>query len=319
LLGAIGLAIAIQACRKPDDAPRNNPSQLGPGDHERSLVHQGLKRHYKIHVPNSYSKDKPIPLVVYVHGGGGNRKTAFHNGIDRYSEKYGFLLAAPEGTGEVKLGQLRASWNGGKWESGECCGNADDVGFIAKMLDEIEARFNVDKQRIYATGLSNGGLMTNRLACDLSSRITAIATVAPAAIKSDCRPSRAVPYLHIHGTGDPANPPDGSAPRSIFGKDSKSGFSKSYKRMTPYQVVAKWRAINGCSDAQTRGYEHGAAKCVAYKQCRQGATVELCLVEGMGHTYPAGHQYLPASIIGPVSTDISFDQIWKFFQKTSRP
>jgi polyhydroxybutyrate depolymerase len=288
--------------------------RFGDGDPEFFITHDGQIRKYKVHTPLDYRGDK-VPMVIYIHGGGGDMRAAYMDGIDKFSDKYGFIIAIPEGTGEVKLGHTRAQWNGGKWETGECCGDADDVGFISRMIDEIKSNFNIDEKRVYATGISNGGLMTNRIGCELSEKIAAIATVAPAAIISDCNPSRAVSVMDIHGTADPANPPDGSEPRSIFNEESGSGFAKSYKRMTPYQVVEKWKKINGCSDKYGQGYKKGGASCIIYNQCENGSEVELCIVEGMGHTYPSGSQYLPKRVVGPVSYDISFDQIWDFFKR----
>lgn len=127
-----------------------------------------------------------------------------------------------------------------------------------------------------------------------------------------------MPVMHIHGTADPANPPDGSPSRGIFRKGSKSGVGMSYDKMTPYQVVDEWKKVNQCSDRKSPGYEKGAAKCTVYSECAAGTEVQLCMVEGMGHTYPGGAQYLPARLVGPVSNDISFDQIWEFFKKHSR-
>ena len=211
-----------------------------PGDYDFSLVHDGLTRTYKVHVPARHDDTTPIPVVIYLHGGGGNARAAYLDGVDKAADKFGFILAVPEGTGKVKLGELRASWNGGKWKGGQCCGSADDVGFISKMLDELKKKFNVDEKRIYATGISNGGLMTNRLACELADKIAAIATVAPPAVMSNCSPSRPMPVMAIHGTSDPANPFDGSAPRSIF-------TNSPYKRMPPKDTVEAWLEINGCS------------------------------------------------------------------------
>jgi polyhydroxybutyrate depolymerase len=286
-----------------------------PGDYEFTLIHGSLTRVYKVHVPSSYDVNKKNSAVIYLHGGGGNKQSAYRDGLNKMSDKYGFILIAPEGTGEVKVGQVRAVWNGGMWKTGECCGNSDDTGFLSKMIEEIENNFNIDKKRIYATGISNGGLMTNRIGCELANKIAAIATVAPAAVMSNCNPSRSISVINIHGTADPANPPDGSEPRGIFNKESGSDFAKDYKKMTPYQTIDKWKEVNECSNSYTKGYEKGNAKCIIYNECLDNSEIELCIVEKMGHTYPGGSQYLPNSIVGPVSHDISFDQIWEFFNK----
>ncbi|MDD4955674.1 MAG: PHB depolymerase family esterase [Candidatus Omnitrophica bacterium] len=287
----------------------------GIGDPEFSLQHEGLSRIYKVHLPPNYDSKKAYPVVIYIHGGGGDMRAAYIDGLDKAADKLDFILVAPQGTGKLKLGHLRGVWNGGKWETGECCGFADDVGFISKMIDELKAKYNVDSKMIYATGISNGGLMTNRIGCELSDKIAAIAPVAGAAVESSCNPGRPMPVMDIHGTLDPANPSDGSEPRGIFAKDSNSPFAMPYKRMTPYKVADAWRNIDKCSAKQTVTYEKGGAKCVSYNECAEGSEVVLCIVEGMGHTYPGGAQYLTEKIVGPVSRDISFNQIWEFFKK----
>tara|TARA_Y100000310_G_scaffold340055_1_gene434618 strand:- start:751 stop:1809 length:1059 start_codon:yes stop_codon:yes gene_type:complete len=309
----------INRMRNPISTSDNNSledtQEYGPGDYEFTLIHDSLTRIYKVYVPSSYDKNKQTPAVIYLHGGGGNKKSAYMDGLDKMSDKHGFILIIPEGTGEKKLGQMRASWNGGKWETGECCGNSEDVGFISKTIDEIKNNFNINDKMIYATGISNGGLMTNRVGCELANKIAAIATIAPAALMLECNPSKHPSIMNIHGTADPANPPDGSEPRGIFNPESKSDFAKPYKRMTPYQIIDSWKEINECSNNKIKGYEKGNAKCVIYDKCSGDSEVELCIVEEMGHTYPGGSQYLPSSIVGPVSYDISFDQIWNFFEK----
>ncbi len=293
---------------------KQTAKKYGKNDPEFALMHDGLRRVYRVHIPVSYDGKHPVPVVIYVHGGAGDMRAAYMDGLDKFSDKYGFLLLVPQGTGGVKLGRMRAQWNGGKWETGDCCGSADDVGFISRMIDEAKGKFNIDEKRIYATGISNGGLMVNRLGCELSEKIAAIAPVASAAIISDCRPSKPVSIIVIHGSADPANPPDGSAPRGIFAE--KGAFAMSYKRMTPYQVVDKWKKINGCLGKGRQGYKKGKADCIIFDQCRTGAEVELCIVEDMGHAYPGGSQYLPENMVGPVSYDMTFDQIWEFFEES---
>lgn len=283
---------------------RNN---FGGDDSEFELIHEGLIRNYKVHVPADYDGGE-LPMVIYLHGGGGNMNAAYLDGLDEMSDKHGFILAVPEGTGEFKFGNIRASWNGGEWETGECCGDADDVGFISKMIEEIENNFEINSEKIYVTGISNGGLMANRLGCELADKISAIATIAPAGLMSNCNPTKTISVMNIHGTEDPINPVDGSEP-------SVNLFNTSYKRMNPYQIVDKWKKINNCSNVSIKSYENAGAKCITYNECVNNSEVELCIIDGMGHTYPSGAQYLPKSIVGPVSKNISFDQIWKFFEE----
>lgn len=285
---------------------------FGIGDHKFSLVHDGLTRTYQVHVPPSYNKEIPTPIVIYIHGGGGNASAAYSDGIDAYADKHGFVLAIPEGTGSVDgVGNLQAVWNGGKWVTGECCGTADDVGFISAMIEKLKLDFSVDSKMIYATGISNGGLMTNRLGCQLSDKIAAIATVAPAAVMSNCNPARAVPYMQIHGREDACN--DYDTGEATFSTCK----NVPYTRMSAGTVVDTWRTINSCPSLAVQGYQKNDASCVTYDNCRNGSAVEFCTVNAMGHTWPSGAQYLPASMIGPVNFNISTDQIWAFFKRHS--
>lgn len=283
-----------------------------PGDYTLFLQHDGLKRKYLLHVPPQYNGTTSLPVVIYLHGSGGNAETAKKDKLNRSADKFGFILLAPEATGESKLGKVRGTWNGGHWDTGTCCGDADDVGFVAQMLDEIEKKLKIDTKRIFATGLSNGGLMTNRLACDLSDRIAAIATVAPAAIPSECHPRRLIPVMDIHGTADTCNPFDGSKPTNPICRNAP------YTRMPPQKVLNYWLKANQCSQATEQIYQKGGASCLSYQGCADNAEVVFCKVEGMGHAWPSG---MESKMLGvyPVSYDISTDQIWEFFSRHSLP
>jgi len=147
------------------------------GDFDFSVVHEGLTRKYRVHLPPGYDRTKKMPVVIYLHGGGGSMRAAYRDRIDKASDKFGFILVVPAGTGLIPDRLL--TWNGGEWPKGKggfgtesCCGyaaknNIDDVGFISKMIEEVKGNFNVDEGRVYATGISNGGLMSYRLACEL--------------------------------------------------------------------------------------------------------------------------------------------------------
>lgn len=275
-------------------------------DYDASLSHDGLQREYRIHLPPAYrAGGKKMPVVVYLHGGGGSPKSAYKDGLDKAADTLGFILAMPKAT-RVMWGPLASRWNGGTWKGGHCCGSADDIGFISKMIDQLVSHLAVDPRRIYATGISNGGLMANRVACELADKIAAVATVAPAAVPQSCAPSRPIPVMNIHGTGDPCNPFDGSVPTGLCRK-------ADYKRMSPRETVDFWRRVNRCTGepaVTTRG-----TLTFARYACPNGAEVEFCTVEGMGHTWPSGSQYFSARLVGPVSHEISTADIWAFFQR----
>ena len=283
-----------------------------------TLRHNGVVRSFHLFVPPSplavtgssmLRGTYKLPMVIYIHGGGANYKSLYKDNLDKAAKKYGFLLVAPNALKDGRR-MMSSRWNGGKWKGGECCGDSDDVGFISDMIDQLILKYNADPKRIYATGISNGGLMVNRLGCELADKIAAIATVAPAAVPDLCAPSRPIPVLNIHGTGDPCNPFDGSLPTGVCSK-------VDYVRMPPHETVARWKSINGCSESgQTE--RNGAVTCTTYP-CKGGTEVKFCAVEGMGHTWPSGSQYFFKRVVGAVSKDISTDDIWKFFAKHTLP
>ena len=156
--------------------------------------------------------------------------------------------------------------------------------------------------------------MTNRLGCELADKIAAIATVAPAGVESNCNPSRPISVMDIHGTGDRCNPYNGGTPPLALCA------LVPYMRMRPQDVVDRWLGINKCSQSHISGYSKGSANCVIYNQCANSrVNVEFCRVDDMGHAWPSGSQYLPAMLVGPVSHDISTDEIWEFFQSHPMP
>lgn len=292
----------------------------GAGDYDFSLVHDGLTRKYKVHLPSNYDKADKTPVVIYLHGGGGGIKAAYKDGMDKAADKFGFILIIPVGTGPIPDRLL--TWNAGKWPIGtggygteSCCGSAvknniDDVGFISKVIEEVKNKFKVDEKRIYATGISNGGMMSYRLACELSDKIAVIAPVAPPAVPMNCAPSKPVPVMHIHGTADPCAPYNGGTGGGCLG-------SEKNEMQSAKEMVDMWKNKNKCSGSPIISYQKGDVTCISYNKCAGDSEVEFCTIEGGGHTWPSGSQYLSADKIGPVSYDISFDQIWKFFKRHS--
>ncbi|MGA7385132.1 MAG: PHB depolymerase family esterase [Methylocella sp.] len=285
-----------------------------------TFMYQNIQRFYQVHIPNSYSLNHATPVVMYLHGGGSNMTEA--DQITYYSEKYGFILLAPQGTQQGS--SIGYTWNAGTTTVDGVVlrvgnPNIDDVGYIAQVISQIELQYNIDPKHIYATGFSNGGAMANRLGCELSTSIAAIAPVA-ASMEDACAPGiPAMPDMLIHGTGDLCHPYNGGdnfpgcAPGILTPVGSKFNFASAPS------MNLRWISIDACSGTQTTTYQNGAATCVTNPSCASSSQVTFCTVTGMGHTYPNGAQYLDPSLIGPVSHDISFDQIWAFFTQFSLP
>lgn len=292
---------------------------LGKGDYEFTLTYGGRQRSYKAHVPSSYRKNQMTPVILNFHGGGANADNAINSSLMNVkSNQAGFIAIYPQGTGPTVAGKLVGTWNAGR-----CCGYAkeqqvDDVGFTSALLDDLATKFNINAKAIYATGLSNGALMSYRLACELSNRIAAVAPIAAQDAFDDCRPSRPVSVIHFHGTADPAAPYQGGHCGGRTANDP------GWECSSVVNYLAEWRGIDGCTDAPAITYQNGDAVCSTSRQCRQGTAVTLCTINGGGHTWPGGAYYPDTAwwrqTVGSLTQDISAnDQMWSFFQAYSLP
>ena len=225
--------------------------------------------------------------------------------FNREADRVGYLVVYPEG--------IDHHWNDGRGVNDYRAHreNIDDVGFLTQLVTHLTGRYSVDRTRVYATGASNGGLMSNRLGCERAEVFAAIAPVIgsmAAPIAAHCRPSRPLPVLMINGTDDQLVPWNGDAVR--FGK-RELGKILSIPALTRF-----WAGHNGCApqpqvemlpDADphdgTRVRRH------RYTGCRESASVELYEVQGGGHTWPMGLKYLPEALIGRTSQDIDASRV----------
>jgi polyhydroxybutyrate depolymerase len=172
----------------------------------RSIIFAGLERTYRIHMPPSYDKSTPLPLLIALHGGGGSGEKMEEltlRGFNRLSDKEGFIVVYPDG--------IEKHWNDGR-ENVKYRAHRekiDDVGFISALIDYLVKQYNIDIKQVYATGISNGAMMSFRLGCELSEKIAAIAPVAgsmPENLPTRCSPSRSISVLIISNTEDPLVP-----------------------------------------------------------------------------------------------------------------
>ena len=225
----------------------------------------------------------PRPLVLFLHGGGGNPGQADKQyGMSELAEKEGFLAVYPAGSGRFK--------NMLTWNAGNCCGYAmnkgvDDVAFLEALIDRLVTEGRADPARVYMTGMSNGAKMTHRFACERAERVAAIAAVGGAMGVKECRPSRPVPVLLIHGLMDENVPYKG-------GVGAKA--HKSEPRVDrPIEEGARiWREA--------------------------GSEVELITHAG-GHIWPGSKQPRYRGADRMLSEPKATTLVWEFFQKRSRP
>ncbi|HUS68865.1 MAG TPA: PHB depolymerase family esterase [Kofleriaceae bacterium] len=271
-----------------------------PLDQDLTLMVGGVERRYQLHVPASYDPHQATPVVLNFHGLGSNatQQKFFSRMIDK-SDAEGFIAVHPDGTGTG-----RQSWNGAGCCDAALANDVDDVGFVAAILDAVEKELCVDTRRVYATGMSNGGFMSHRLACDLSARITAIAPVAGVnAMGDSCKPARAVPMMQFHGTMDMLVPYDGMP---------QYGFPPVVK------MFGDWAKRDACTDGTPKEtFKKDDTTCQSYTACGNGAEVILCTVDGGGHTWPGG---IPVASLGKTTDAISAtDAMWTFFMRHQLP
>jgi polyhydroxybutyrate depolymerase len=266
-----------------------------PLDAVWTLDHGGMQRSIRVHVPASYDPRTPTPVVFDFHGYTMSAQSQEDlTLLPEKSDEAGFIAVHPDGTGSPR------GWNGG-----DCCGtpastDLDDVGFVLALLTELDRRLCVDPDRVYATGFSNGGFLSHRLACEAADRFAAIAPVAGVMGLDACDPVRPVPVMHTHGTSDGIVPYNGG------------GFT-GY-RSAP-ATVDDWAARNGCTGEPIETFAQGDARCVSHGGCSGGADVVLCTITGGGHTWPGGG-YFPG---GHISTDLAVtDAMWDFFASHPR-
>jgi polyhydroxybutyrate depolymerase len=256
----------------------------------------GVMRSYELHVPPSYDGTTPLPLVLSFHGytstGLAQEESTEMNDL---ADREGFVVAYPNG--------LYNSWN-----AGTCCGQAaergvDDVGFTRTLIEDIGTRGCIDPRRVYATGMSNGGFFSYRLACEAADVIAAAAPVAAVMGIDDasCMPARPIPIMAFNGTSDPLVLYDGGG----------LGASPSVAETT-----AGWIDRNGCTGEPFVSYQNGDATCETADQCDGDASVTQCTIEGGGHCWPGYPCRLDG--LGQSTTDINANEaMWELFSRSS--
>ena len=319
LFGSMGVVLCIvlvaaNTCRAELETQRDVPGWPG--------------RPYELFLPSSYGAKALVPLIVALHGGGGNsraqRRLACPGGDIRnpgcmnvIADRAGFAVAYPNGTGARVFRNLR-TWNAGGGKNGfqcvsgkACRDGIDDVAYFVAMLDDIGAAFQVDTSAVYFTGMSNGAAMAHRLACELPERVAGIAAVGGAnqyAATAPCTASKAV--LQIHGDADPCWSYAGGEQSCLDGNPgTKASVAES---------VADWARRNQCSgsprieqipDTKPDGTVTAIHR---YPGCQR--PVVLYLVQNGGHAWPGGYQYFGERRIGRMSRDFSAsEEIVKFF------
>ncbi|MCA9893634.1 MAG: polyhydroxybutyrate depolymerase [Anaerolineae bacterium] len=283
---------------------------------EYTLRYDQRPRTYILHLPPQYDGETPLPVVFVLHGGGGNPEhTDLVTGFATKGDEEGFITVYPSGTGRLSRQDKLLSWN-----AGFCCAqalenNVDDIGFLAALIDNLLANYAIDPNRVYMTGLSNGGIMSHFLAGALSDRIAGIAPVEAAAggqaspnsdLVMATTPDHPVNVLMIHALDDQAVPYyGGQTALDVAGSD--------FVVISVQQSLDFWLAADDCSpdEAVTTELAPGIATEESYV-CQSGAEVALITLTEGGHSWPGSDSQ---HRIGDTPTQAidATDVIWAFF------
>jgi polyhydroxybutyrate depolymerase len=296
-LVSTALLICIASCggsaAKPIAGATPSPSSSPSIAQHGNLTVAGLKRTYRLYVPPSLGPKQQSPLVVVLTGcPGTGDEMADLTHADDIATAGGFVVVYPDPVPDASGDPTNLE---GCWNAGTCCGDAqtkgvDDVEFISSLLDLLITNAPVDKARVFVAGLSAGGMMAYRLACQLSNRFVAIASVSGAQVIKTCSPARPISILEIHGTDDSRLPYEGD----------------QYFPST-MSTIQRWVALGGCATTPTKTV-NGITSTSSWSQCRAGTVVRFDTVNG-------GHHSWFGSDMDPVPGEPNANAVvWGFFK-----
>jgi polyhydroxybutyrate depolymerase len=263
-----------------------------------SFQHNGITRTYKLYIPANYATAQPCPIVLNLHGYGSNaNEQIVLSQMNNIADTAGFIVAYPEGLPDNSGQRI---WNSGYGLA------TDDVGFINALLDSITSDYSVQPQRTYSTGMSNGGFMSNTLACEINGRLAAIASVTGTmswAQWNTCQAVAEMPFMHIHGTSDAVVPYGGN---TLF--------------LSVDLLVNHWRNRNGLTTANTNtaypnivATDGSNAELFVY-ETGGASPVHLIRVNNGGHSWPGSGIFVSGNTNMDVQASV---EIWQFFQRFS--
>ena len=245
-----------------------------------TFTHDNLERYYLIYEPASLSQDYiSAPLLFALHGYGssaGLHKS--YTGYEALAEENKFIVVYPQGYKlESTLTNSSSHWNVGAWTIDS---NINDVDFIDSVINLVDEKVDIDKNRIYSSGMSNGGFMSYHLACNLSIKIAAIASVTGSMSRetlSDCSPSHPTAVLQIHGLQDSVVPYNGNDFVGMEPVDDVLDYWANYNNCNPDRLWAVADYPN----------ENGSVDFIHYESCINNVDVRLIRIPRMGHTWPS--------------------------------
>jgi polyhydroxybutyrate depolymerase len=264
LLALVAVLLLAGCIARP--GPQPTPPAYPAGSSVHTIMFDGVEREYRVYVPRTLTPG-PSTLVVMLHGGFGSAEQAeLAYGWDAQAEESGLIVVYPNGVGR-------------SWNAGTCCGPAmkrdiDDVGFIEAVVAEVSSVLEVDPRRTYATGMSNGGIMSYRLACE--SEVFAAIGVVSGTMLVDCDAPRPVSVMHIHGALDESVPPDGSP----------GGGTQNIDGPPLTDVIGYWLQRDGCGAPATGEWGDPLVTALDATDCDGQTAVVYIEVQDAGHQWP---------------------------------
>ncbi|MCF6359653.1 MAG: hypothetical protein L3J29_02705 [Cyclobacteriaceae bacterium] len=272
-----------------------------------SITHDNEDRAYLLYIPEGYNESSEWPLVINFHGrGSSNQVQMSYSQFNTLADEHKFMVAYPQGLVGTVGGVTATHWNS-NFRTG-----IDDTGFVNVMIDEIYANQGLDLTKVYAIGMSNGGFMAYTLACDMSDRIAAIASVTGGMSANSldiCSPLRPVPIIEFHGTADEVVP--------YWGLDGLPP--------TVPDVVDFWVSNNQCNASEvieeelpdTNIDDNSTVSLQQYNSCNQATNVVFYTINNGGHTWPGA---FPVASLGSTNQDINASGlIWEFLNSHNHP
>jgi polyhydroxybutyrate depolymerase len=306
LIATVTLVIALTACTAARRDRVSFNDKLASTNQIATIKVGALSRTFRWHVPNVQVGIQRLPIIVLLHGGGGSGAsigniTHPNGGFNGFADQKGFIAIYPDA--------LDGNWNDGRDTIRH---KNDDVGFITAAIDHVAKAQAVDLNRVYVAGISNGGMMAQRFACDAPQRVSAIAVVAsalPRALANQCKTSSATPVIFLTGEADPLVPFAGGQIKAGLGGDMLSA-----EATVNFWVNKNSALFQGTRKLPDTDPKDGTTTYLDSYQSKGRISVAFYKIVGGGHTWPGGTQYLPRMLVGTVATDFSANQvIWDFF------
>lgn len=290
-------ALGVTGCNKHSDTTYQYYQQM---------ISDGYKRTWQLNLPSGYYNDQRLrPLVIVLHGTGGKAAQASRDyGFGNAADTAGFIAVYPEGIQSSGLLGVRT------WNAGGCCHDAavrqiPDVNFIRNLINHLISNWRVDPKRVYVAGMSNGGMMAYRLACELSDKVAAIAIVSGTHFASSCSPVRPVPLIHFHSSLDTKVPAAGGT--GIGG----------YYFPPVMDGLQEWTIFNNC-DPDKEVVDAGSYVRTTWKNQADSAAIVYYLTRDGGHSWPGGRA--PHARADQPSQALNATAlIWNFFRERHLP